>query len=116
MEKKKLEKKIPISRFRYQNPPIPHLLFSCQGLCNSIFCLVMPGDGWRARFEDSVTSGCIPVIIQDKIYVPFEGWLDMPAIAVRVPEADIERLHEIIDSIPPEKIAEMSRNSALVSK
>lgn len=76
----------------------------------------MPGDGWSARFEDAVTSGCIPVIIQDNIYVPFEGWLDVSSIAIRVAEADIERLHEIIDSVSPERIAELSRNNALAAK
>ena len=33
-------------------------------LASSIFCGVMPGDGWSGRMEDSIFQGCIPVIIQ----------------------------------------------------
>ena len=33
-------------------------------LSESRFCGVFPGDGWSGRMEDSILSGCIPVIIQ----------------------------------------------------
>jgi hypothetical protein len=33
-------------------------------LASSIFCGVLPGDGWSGRMEDSMLQGCIPVIIQ----------------------------------------------------
>jgi hypothetical protein len=33
-------------------------------LASSIFCGVLPGDGWSGRIEDSMLQGCIPVIIQ----------------------------------------------------
>jgi hypothetical protein len=32
-------------------------------LASSIFCLVVPGDGWTARMDDATLHGCIPVII-----------------------------------------------------
>lgn len=32
-------------------------------LAASIFCLVLPGDGWSARMDDATLHGCIPVII-----------------------------------------------------
>ena len=32
-------------------------------LASSIFCLVLPGDGWSARMDDAMLHGCIPVII-----------------------------------------------------
>lgn len=35
-----------------------------EDLASSIFCGVMPGDGWSGRMEDSILQGCIPVIIQ----------------------------------------------------
>jgi hypothetical protein len=38
-------------------------------LSRSKFCLALPGDGWSARFEDSVLHGCIPVIIMDNVQV-----------------------------------------------
>ena len=33
-------------------------------LSSSLFCGVLPGDGWSGRMEDSVLQGCIPVVIQ----------------------------------------------------
>ena len=33
-------------------------------LASSVFCGVLPGDGWSGRMEDSMLQGCIPVIIQ----------------------------------------------------
>ena len=38
-------------------------------LSSSIFCLVVPGDGWSARMDDATLHGCIPVIIM------VGGWL-----------------------------------------
>ena len=35
-----------------------------EDLASSIFCGVMPGDGWSGRMEDSILQGCIPVVIQ----------------------------------------------------
>lgn len=35
-----------------------------EDLASSVFCGVMPGDGWSGRMEDSILQGCIPVIIQ----------------------------------------------------
>lgn len=35
-------------------------------LASSIFCGVLPGDGWSGRMEDSILHGCVPVIIQVK--------------------------------------------------
>ena len=36
-------------------------------LSRSRYCLVMPGDGWSARAEDSVLHGCVPVVIMDQV-------------------------------------------------
>lgn len=33
-------------------------------IASSVFCGVLPGDGWSGRMEDSVLQGCIPVVIQ----------------------------------------------------
>lgn len=35
-----------------------------EDLASSMFCGVMPGDGWSGRMEDSILQGCIPVVIQ----------------------------------------------------
>ena len=41
-------------------------------LGRSRFCGVLPGWGWSGRFEDAVLHGCIPVVLQDGIHVPWE--------------------------------------------
>lgn len=38
-------------------------------LASSVFCGVMPGDGWSGRLEDSILQGCIPVVIQVPLLV-----------------------------------------------
>lgn len=35
-----------------------------EDLSSSVFCGVLPGDGWSGRMEDSILQGCIPVVIQ----------------------------------------------------
>ncbi|KAG8097062.1 hypothetical protein GUJ93_ZPchr0013g37403 [Zizania palustris] len=37
-------------------------------LASSIFCGVLPRDGWSGRMEDNMLQGCIPVIIQDGFF------------------------------------------------
>jgi hypothetical protein len=71
-------------------------------LSSSDFCLVPPGgDGWSSRVDDAVRHGCIPVIIMDGVKMPFEGLLDYSAFAVRVAEADVEKLDDILRAVPP---------------
>ncbi|KAH6772808.1 exostosin family protein [Perilla frutescens var. hirtella] len=68
-------------------------------LASSIFCGVMPGDGWSGRMEDSILQGCIPVVIQDGIYLPYENVLNYDSFAVRIREDEIPNLMNILRSI-----------------
>ncbi|KAL3819825.1 hypothetical protein ACJIZ3_005730 [Penstemon smallii] len=65
-------------------------------LATSIFCGVMPGDGWSGRMEDSILHGCIPVVIQDGIYLPYENVLNYESFAVRIREDEIPNLINIL--------------------
>ncbi|XP_055801254.1 uncharacterized protein LOC129870475 isoform X2 [Solanum dulcamara] len=67
-------------------------------LASSVFCGVMPGDGWSGRMEDSVLQGCIPVVIQDGIYLPYENFLNYESFAVRIREDEIPNLLNILRS------------------
>lgn len=60
-----------------------------EDLARSVFCGVLPGDGWSGRMEDSILHGCIPVIIQDGIYLPYENVLNYESFAVRIREDEI---------------------------
>ncbi|KAK3148234.1 hypothetical protein QOZ80_3BG0292440 [Eleusine coracana subsp. coracana] len=68
-------------------------------LASSVFCGVLPGDGWSGRMEDSMLQGCIPVIIQDGIFLPYENVLNYNSFAVRIPEDDIPNLITILRGI-----------------
>ncbi|KAH9302074.1 hypothetical protein KI387_013657, partial [Taxus chinensis] len=68
-------------------------------LGGSLFCGVFPGDGWSGRMEDSILQGCIPVIIQDGIQLPYENVLYYDSFAVRIAEDDIPSLIQILRGI-----------------
>ncbi|XP_028761555.1 uncharacterized protein LOC114720110 [Neltuma alba] len=65
-------------------------------LASSIFCGVLPGDGWSGRMEDSILQGCIPVVIQDGIFLPYENFLNYDSFAVRISEDEIPNLIKIL--------------------
>ncbi|KAI7997999.1 putative glucuronosyltransferase Os01g0926700 [Camellia lanceoleosa] len=67
-----------------------------EDLASSVFCGVMPGDGWSGRMEDSILQGCIPVVIQDGIYLPYENMLNYESFAVRIHEDEIPDLIKIL--------------------
>ncbi|XP_059646319.1 uncharacterized protein LOC132292199 isoform X1 [Cornus florida] len=67
-----------------------------QDLATSIFCGVMPGDGWSGRMEDSILQGCIPVVIQDGIFLPYENVLNYESFAVRIREDEISNMIRIL--------------------
>lgn len=65
-------------------------------IASSVFCGVLPGDGWSGRMEDSVLQGCIPVVIQDGIFLPYENVLNYDSFAVRIPEDEIPNMIKIL--------------------
>ncbi|XP_014514271.1 uncharacterized protein LOC106772395 [Vigna radiata var. radiata] len=65
-------------------------------LASSVFCGVFPGDGWSGRMEDSILQGCIPVVIQDGIFLPYENMLNYDSFAVRLSEEEIPNLIKIL--------------------
>ncbi|XP_050244781.1 uncharacterized protein LOC126692990 isoform X1 [Quercus robur] len=67
-----------------------------EALASSVFCGVFPGDGWSGRMEDSILQGCIPVVIQDGIFLPYENVLNYESFAVRIREDEIPDLIKIL--------------------
>ncbi|KAI4300757.1 hypothetical protein L6164_034095 [Bauhinia variegata] len=65
-------------------------------IATSVFCGVLPGDGWSGRMEDSILQGCIPVVIQDGIFLPHENVLNYDSFAVRIGEEEIPNLIKIL--------------------
>ncbi|KAM0937662.1 putative xylogalacturonan beta-1,3-xylosyltransferase [Dioscorea sansibarensis] len=79
-------------------------------LAKSVFCGVLPGDGWSGRMEDSILNGCIPVIIQDGIFLPYENVLNYDNFAVRIRENEIPNLIQILQRINETEIESMLAN------
>ena len=82
-------------------------------LQRSIFCVVLPGNGW-GHIEEPVIHGCIPVIIMPDIHVQLEGVLNMSAFSVRIPRADLPRIVKILQAIPPATIQAMQAEMAKI--
>ncbi|KAJ0961168.1 hypothetical protein J5N97_000852 [Dioscorea zingiberensis] len=79
-------------------------------LAKSVFCGVLPGDGWSGRMEDSILNGCIPVIIQDGIFLPYENVLNYNNFAVRIQEDEIPNLIQILQRINETEVDFMLAN------
>ncbi|KAG7674943.1 hypothetical protein Ndes2526A_g07692 [Nannochloris sp. 'desiccata'] len=78
-----------------------------EALSSSVFCFVLPGDGWSGRFEDAIMHGCIPVIIQDEVDVSFESLFDVNEFSLRIAQKDIDQIPEILQGISSERIQQM---------
>ncbi|KAG2493456.1 hypothetical protein HYH03_008273 [Edaphochlamys debaryana] len=84
-------------------------------LARSLFCPVMPGDGYAMRMEDAVLHGCLPIIIMDNTHAVFETIIDLDQFSIRIQEDALdERLPQILLAIAPEQIERMQRKLALV--
>lgn len=76
-------------------------------LAKSKFCFVLPGDGWSARFEDAILNGCIPLIIQDEVDLPFESIFEYEKFTLRILEKDIPNVPAILAELSEERIQSM---------
>lgn len=67
-------------------------------LYNSTFALLPRGCGYALSYRmiESLNAGCVPVIISDGYVLPFERLLDYSRFSLRVPEADIAELPDIL--------------------
>ncbi|XP_078442215.1 uncharacterized protein LOC144711931 isoform X2 [Wolffia australiana] len=81
-----------------------------EDLSRSVFCGVLPGDGWSGRMEDSILNGCIPVVIQDGIFLPYENFLNYESFVVRIKEDDIPNLISILRGFNESTIETMMTN------
>ncbi|KAG2447967.1 hypothetical protein HYH02_006996 [Chlamydomonas schloesseri] len=75
----------------------------------SRFCLAPHGAGFGVRLTLAMTHACIPVIIQDSVYQPYEadGLLPYPEFSLRLGKADVAHIVPILRAIPPDKQARM---------
>jgi hypothetical protein len=56
---------------------------------------------------EAIEAGCIPVLLADRIVLPFAELVDWTTLVVRVAEADVHSLLDILQAITPARIAAM---------
>ncbi|WVR09403.1 hypothetical protein IAU60_006470 [Kwoniella sp. DSM 27419] len=70
--------------------------------------------GWSPRTNDAIFAGCIPVLIAEGSHYPFASFLDWSKFSVRVAPTELDRIEEILASIPLAKVEEMQANLVAV--
>ena len=87
-----------------------HRVTYYEDMQRSIFCLCPLGWApWSPRIVESVTFGCIPVIIADNIVLPFKDVIPWEDIAVFVAEKDVSMIGNILKDIPMEEVTKKQR-------
>ena len=76
-------------------------------MSRSVFCGAMPGDGWSNAYAFAVLHGCIPVLIMDDAELAWANVMNYSAFSVRVAEADLGRLPDILGAVTERRIREM---------
>ena len=71
------------------------------------FCLSPPGFGYGRRSVHALLMGCIPLTVTDHVLQPFEPEMRWSEFSLHLPEADIPRLHLVLEKLPPDKVAAM---------
>merc|ERR1711871_804212 len=81
---------------------------------NATFCGAFPGDGWSGGISSAVFAGCVPVIVMDGIEMPFENVLNYDSFSVRIAEAEIPNLPNLLRGISPARVATLQAGLAIV--
>ena len=77
---------------------------------DSDFCIFPRGDFMlpSKRVFDSIYFGCIPVFISEPMKAPFEDvYLNYSKFSIRIPEDEIEKMPEVLQSYTQEQVQEM---------
>ncbi|KAG2484066.1 hypothetical protein HYH03_017086 [Edaphochlamys debaryana] len=73
----------------------------------SKFCLAPYGHGWGIRLTQAMQRGCVPIIMQDHVYQPYEDFMPYEDFSVRISMAIIPHMVEILRSYTDEQVASM---------
>uniref|UniRef100_A0A0C9QRW6 TSA: Wollemia nobilis Ref_Wollemi_Transcript_12453_2652 transcribed RNA sequence n=1 Tax=Wollemia nobilis TaxID=56998 RepID=A0A0C9QRW6_9CONI len=80
-------------------------------ILRSVFCLCPLGWApWSPRIVESVSLGCVPVIIADNISLPYSDAIPWPKISLTVPERDVAKLGKILDKVAATNLTSIQRN------
>lgn len=89
---------------------MPYEEYMCT-MADSIFCLVLRGAAsWSPRLDESVLTGCIPVLVVSSYEPPFSRLLDYRTFAVVIEEESVQdNVHLIKDTLQAIPAAERNR-------
>ena len=73
----------------------------------SRFCLVASGDGFGSRLFHSVAHGCLTLIIQPNVTLPYEELIPYKEFSLHLRGEDIEDLPRLISEVTPHQHALM---------
>ena len=86
-------------------------------MLSSVFSAAPAGNGLHSyRLAESIFLGAIPVIVDEKLVLPFCSVLDWSRFSVRVKRAQVPELPAILRAIPPAKVAAMQARLAEVKE
>jgi len=78
----------------------------------SKFCLAPYGHGWGIRINWVMATGCVPVIIQESVFQPYEDVLPYEDFSIRLNNDDIPHLPKILRAVTPEKLEALQKGVA----
>nr|CAG4634630.1 EOG090X01LY [Alona affinis] len=84
-------------------------------LQNGTFCLVIRGVRLgQPTLLDSLSAGCIPVVVSDTYVLPFAEVIDWKRVALQVFEEDLTKIVDVLRAVTSERIFEMRRSGRMV--
>ena len=79
---------------------------------DSVFCFVLPSNGLGQTFLlDALMSGCIPVLLSDKLMLPFSDVLDWERASITVNANDLETLVYSLKKINSDQVRTKRRQA-----
>ena len=73
----------------------------------SKFCVAPHGAGWGLRLSWAMANGCIPVIIQNQVFQPFEELLPYEEFSVRLGVKDVPKIIPLLRSYDHDRLKQM---------
>lgn len=84
-------------------------------MSKSKFCLVAGGGGFDSRLLDSIIRGCVPLLTQINVSMPFEMVLDYSKFSIHANHDALKRLPEVLTEVAVSKrYREMLANLRIV--
>lgn len=86
-----------------------------QQMLRAKFCFAPRGDTASAkRLYESIAAGCIPIIVSDRLRLPYQRQMDWSTMSLRYSErvvaADPRKVLRDVQAMAPERIEQMQRN------